>query len=85
MYTKEQLVEMLKKGVVEITFTKVNGEQRVMLSTLCENLLPTKAFTAESAEAKRDPNPDVIAVYVTDAQGWRSFRVANVISAKEVA
>src|SRR5210317_1556533 len=38
--TREDLMELLRKEVVEVTFTKLNGDERVMPCTLIESYLP---------------------------------------------
>jgi hypothetical protein len=38
--TKDELVKLLKEKVVEVTFTKLDGEDRVMPCTLIESYLP---------------------------------------------
>lgn len=72
--TREDLVSALSSNICEVTFTKVNGEQRVMPCTLREDLLPP----AKESSKDRKVNEAVISVWVTDADGWRSFRVDSV-------
>jgi len=76
---KEEIVEQLKNNVCEVTFTKVNGEQRTMPCTLREDMLPVVENVTES---KKKPNDNVVSVWVTDANGWRSFRVDSVTDIK---
>ena len=71
---REELVSLLSNNVCEVTFTKVNGEARVMPCTLKESLLPARTNT-ESAKSLPASN---ISVWCTDKNEWRSFRVANV-------
>ncbi len=60
-----------------VDFTKVNGDFRSMTCTLDESLLPIK----EAKEKKERKLPhDSLAVYDRNACGWRSFKVASVIS-----
>lgn len=74
MTKRDTLVEGLRKDVLTINFTKVNGEERVMNCTLNETLLP-EAITSDS---EKKENLDVIAVWDTDKDAWRSFRVDSV-------
>lgn len=67
---KSEVVDLLKSEVVDIEFTKVNGEVRHMTCTLRESSLPKRE---DSPKGKVD-NPDVLAVFDTINQGWRSFR-----------
>ena len=76
---QEGVVDMLKQGICEVKFTKVNGEMRVMPCTLREDLLP--APTKETTfRILKDKPTDVISVWCTDAQAWRSFKYGNLIS-----
>lgn len=75
----EQYIALLKSSVCKVTFTKVNGDTRVMRCTLVRDMIPTnvtpKVFDDEKVEA--GPS-EVIRVFDLTAQGWRSFKVANV-------
>jgi hypothetical protein len=85
MTKRDTLVEGLRKDVLTINFTKVNGEERVMNCTLNETLLPEATWRDEFDKTKkRKENPDVIAVWDTDKDAWRSFRVDSVNSIKIV-
>jgi hypothetical protein len=75
---REQMLEQLHNGVCTVTFTKVNGEQRVMPCTLNHNLLPPVTIK-EATVKERKVSMDTIRVYCTDKQEWRSFRVDSVI------
>lgn len=71
---KEELKQLLKEGVVEVIFTKVNGEERVMDCTLKSSLIPTEHKPTEAAQNESE---DVQRVYSIDSSGWRSFRWDN--------
>lgn len=74
------LIEMLSKGVCQVEFTKVNGERRVMPCTLTSNLLPPSLMRENTEKKERKVNTDVLRVFVTDINDWRSFRIDSVIS-----
>ena len=89
--TRKHLSELLHSGECIVEFTKVNGEVRTMPCTLNESLIPPPPvhvtntdnpvdFPAPKKEKKQ--NPEVISVWCLDKKEWRSFRIANVISAK---
>jgi len=89
--THEQLSELLHTGECVVEFTKVDGTIRSMPCTLSESLIPSSPvhitntdnpidFPAPKKEKK--VNPDVLNVWCLDKKEWRSFRIANVISAK---
>ena len=73
----EEIKTCLHEGIVEITFTKANGEERVMLATLSEALIPLDLMPSGSDRKKSD---EVQAVYDVEADGWRSFRWDSIIS-----
>jgi hypothetical protein len=70
--TRDNLIGIMKDEVVELTFIKKDGTERVMYCTLKEDLLPVTEAKEETKERK--VNEDVLAVYDVDAEGWRSFR-----------
>ena len=74
---RSMLLDDLKKGVVEVHFTKVNGENRVMRCTLLPNLLPPNHVIKEEQEFHKT-NTDVLAAWDVQKGGWRSFRVDSV-------
>jgi hypothetical protein len=75
MMNQQEIKNALHSNVCTVTFTKVNGEERVMQCTLKEDLLPAQIDLEETIEKKtKTPNPDVLAVYDVAAEGWRSFR-----------
>ena len=71
--------QALKENMVEVTFTKVNGEQRVMTCTLDSKLIPPPTKNDTMSQTKvRELNEEVLVVWDVNAKGWRCFRVANV-------
>jgi hypothetical protein len=79
MFERNTLIEMLQKSVVEVTFTKLNGDRRVMTCTLMPAQLPP-ARTEDSMSQKkiRELNEAVVSVWDVNAAGWRSFRLDRV-------
>ena len=74
------LLKALKNHVCTVTFTKVNGDTRIMPCTLKEDVVPKPpAEVASKSVAKRHENQNVISVWCTDKREWRSFRVDNVV------
>lgn len=78
-HTRTSLLEQLHAGPCVVTFTKVNGEKRVMPCTLQASLLPVAPTIKEVVKEGRKENLDTIRVFCTDKQEWRSFRVDSVI------
>ena len=70
------LNHFLHNGVVEVNFTKTNGDLRRMNCTL----VPEYMHTKPSEDGARKSNPAVAAVWDLDKDGWRSFRYDSVKS-----
>jgi len=70
--SKDNLIGIMKDTIVELTFIKKDGTERIMNCTLNEEHLPVTEAKEETKERK--VNEDVLAVYDVDAEGWRSFR-----------
>ncbi len=77
---REVLVEGLKRNLMKVVFTKVNGEERIMNCTLHESVLPESTIT----ESTKKVNPDTISVWDIDNNGWRSFRIDSIKEVKVV-
>ena len=79
MFQRDTILNDLREYVIEVTFTKVNGEQRIMRCTLRPELLPP-GYAQDITEEKKfhNENPNVIAAWDVQAGGWRSFRVDSV-------
>ena len=57
---------------MRITFTKVNGDERIMDCTLQEHMIP------ETSGSNRKENEEVLPVLDINKGEWRSFRVDSV-------
>ena len=60
---------------VNVTFTKTNGDERVMRCTTKAGIAPPPVA---ERKVKYTSNPEVCPVWDLDAQGWRSFRFDSV-------
>jgi hypothetical protein len=76
-FAKEVLLETLRKHELRVEFTKADGSNRVMFCTLKENVIP-EAFRPKSE--KLSNSDEVLRVFDTEFQGWRSFRIDSVSS-----
>ena len=84
--TPEALRTLLLENECIVEFTKVNGEIRSMPCTLDPKIVPPVPEPKVLAEGEvvkvKKSNPDIMNVWCLDKKEWRSFRIANVISAK---
>jgi len=79
-FTKEEIVKLLENSECVVTFTKVDGEIREMPCTLKPALLPAVVVVEGTEKKERKENHNVVSVFCTDKQAWRSFRLENIIS-----
>lgn len=77
--TNQELRDLLHQHEVQVTFTKADGEQRVMPCTLKQDLLPVAEAVTET-QRRVNTDPDLFKVYCTDKKAWRSFRFERVIA-----
>lgn len=78
-YNRDEILKDLKNHVTEVTFTKVDGTDRVMRCTLMNNMLPPRYDENHLDEMhKKKENLETIVVWDVVKKGWRSFRVDNV-------
>lgn len=75
---RDTLIKNLQQKVMRVTFTKVNGEERVMDCTLQEYMLP------ETVESNRKQNEAVLPVFDINKSEWRSFRMDSITKIEAV-
>ena len=79
---RSQVKDVLVKDIVEVTFTKINGDERVMTCTLHPDNLPKPDIKeGEDKKERVIKNPEnSLAVFDMKAEGWRSFVIRNIKS-----
>lgn len=80
MFTRDGLIDLLRHNIVEVTFTKVNGDERVMRCTLQPTHIPNASTRNGELVIERAVSSNNVSVWDINANGWRSFRVVNVKS-----
>jgi len=68
---KDWLLGLLRSEVVDITFTKKDGSERILKCTLMESKIPTEKVPKGTEKSKND---EVVPVFDVENDGWRSFR-----------
>jgi hypothetical protein len=76
--SRKWLTNLLNEYVIEVTFTKKDGTERVMNCTLLEDYLP------ETTDAGRAASLDALSVYDVDKDDWRSFRWDSIKAVKVI-
>jgi WYL_2, Sm-like SH3 beta-barrel fold len=74
--SKSTIVNMLKNGVINVKFTKVDGSERVMRCTLVEAIIKPHE---KKTDREKKVNEEVLSVWDIENEGWRSFRLDSVI------
>ena len=78
---RTEIINILENNIATVEFTKVNGDTRVMSATLMPDILPKATKTDPLSQKKvRAINEEVISCWDVKADGWRGFRVENVLS-----
>ncbi len=75
---KETIKTILHQGPCEVVFTKANGEERQMICTLQDELLPLRDPDAPAGVSPEKEG--TIVAWDLEAEGWRSFKLSTVIS-----
>lgn len=78
--TYDEMKDFLQHSVSNVTFTKKNGDQRIMKCTLMPEHLPPIEVKEGEEKAERKVNTDVLAVWDLDSKGWRSFRLDSIVT-----
>ena len=79
--TREELVEMLCKEIVDVTFQKLSGDERKMKCTLIPSMLPPAQRDDKLSQTKiRNLEEKTLVVWAIDIEpsAWRSFRYDRV-------
>ena len=79
--TREELVEMLGKEIVDVTFEKLSGDERKMKCTLIPSMLPPAQRDDKLSQTKiRNLEEKTLVVWAIDIEpsAWRSFRYDRV-------
>ena len=80
---RNDIREFLLDNIIEVTFTKVDGTERKMNCTLNYEYIPEDKKPQNLYKGEKVmENLDILKVFDTDKQDWRSFRVENVILIK---
>ena len=75
---RESITKSLREGVCEVFFTKSDGSERIMHCTLNPKFAPSMPQQVEET-VRKNKNPDAIAVWDTDFDAWRSFRIDRIM------
>lgn len=77
--TEENLTTLLREKVMVVTFTKLNGDERIMTCTKSFDIIPEDQRPKTTSEPKKGN----ITVWDLNAKGWRSFKYDRVRAVSE--
>jgi len=81
MMTRNEMIEQLQVQKCRVVFKKINGEERDMVCTLMETILPKAKKEDPLTQKKvRAVNEETIVAWDVNKDDFRSFRVENVVS-----
>jgi hypothetical protein len=72
------LKDMLSVTEAKVTFTKVDGTDRVMKCTLESNKLPPVVIKEDAKPRKESTSTKALRVFDIEKQEWRSFTIKNI-------
>ena len=79
--TYEEIVNTLRLGVVNLSFTKVKDNAvREMRATLVEDMIPVDKMPKTDANANTEKNQLAVRVFDLDVSDWRSFSVDSLLT-----
>ena len=79
--TRNEMIEQLQVQKCRVVFKKINGEERDMVCTLMETILPKAKKEDPLTQMKvRAVNEETIVAWDVGKDAFRSFRVENVVS-----
>lgn len=75
MYTREELVNLLKENVIQVLFIKRDGTERLMFATLMETRIPSRKLSETTPRHYSEEN---IRVFDIEKQEFRAFRIDSI-------
>lgn len=76
--TKEYLQSRLRENVIEVTFTKKDGSERVMKCTLNQEILENGPGYEKKTDRVKKAHPNVLPVWDVEASAFRSINIDTV-------
>lgn len=74
---RDWLLSLLRKNIITVTFTKKNGEDRIMQCTLDPEYFAQDKYRSDLTEDTKLDRTNCT-VWDVNAQGWRSFIWTNI-------
>ena len=72
--TEKDLTNLLREGIMTVTFKKLDGDERIMTCTKSAKIIPEE----DLPKTNKEPKQGTVTVWDVNAKGWRSFRYDRV-------
>lgn len=79
-YDRGWMIQELRKRDCRVIFTKANGEQRDMICTLREDVIPTNTVDNNTTQNGKGYSDETIRVIDVNKGEWRAFRIDKIVS-----
>ena len=80
LMNRDEMINELRKRDCRVIFKKANGEERDMLCTLREDVIPASSSDNNTEPKTNGYSDAAIRVIDVNKGEWRSFRVDSVVS-----
>lgn len=80
---RDEMLAYLRNTDCIVKFIKADGSERIMYCTLQPNSIP-ESMKPKGSTSPIKENKEVIRVFDTEIEEWRSFKVASVLSFSHV-
>jgi hypothetical protein len=77
-YLYDDIKDFLRDEIIEVHFTKKNGDERIMKCTLMAEHIPVEFAPKNIGNPPDEENQSYMKVFDVEAQGWRSFILDSV-------
>jgi hypothetical protein len=74
---RQTMQKLLQESVCKVSFTKQDGTVRDMVCTLMESIIVPHEKKTDRVKTEKE---DIIAVWDTEKNAWRSFKISSIIS-----
>ncbi len=80
LLNRDDMINELRKRDCRVIFKKANGEERDMICTLREDVIPSSSSDNNTEPKTKGYSDAAIRVIDVNKGEWRSFRVDSVVS-----
>ena len=86
-FNRDELRDLLQENVLQVTFDKKNGDERIMTCTLMKTVMPVSPVQSTDTDKPKKhfkESDKSLSVWDTNANGWRAFCMDKIKSVSKV-